>query len=131
MAGRAALIVMAVLLAGSCGAAPTGPSPTGQWGGDHIALTVTASGSHAELDCAHGDITEPIESSTFRLAGTFVREHGGPIAIGESPDTHPAIYLGTVVGDAMTLTIRVTDTNEAIGSYTLTRGATGHIVKCL
>jgi hypothetical protein len=61
----------------------------------------------------------------------FVREHGGPIRLGEVPDSHPANYAGVVRGDAMTLTVRLTDSADAIGTFSLTRGSPGRVVKCL
>jgi len=87
--------------------------------------------SHVEFDCAHGDFTGVISSSSFSVAGTFVRKHGGPIRVDETADSHPALYDGAVHGSSMTLTLRLTDSNEIVGTFTLTRGAAGRIVKCL
>ena len=103
------------------------------WGGDHIILTVTDSGSHLELDCAHGDIPGPltVDRGTIAITGTFVREHGGPIRVDEIQDTHPALYSGTLSGSTLQLSIRLTDSGEVIGSFSLARGATGRIAKCL
>jgi hypothetical protein len=104
------------------------------WGGDHVSLTVTDAGSHAELDCAHGDIPSPwvVDAGhAFTLAGTFVREHGGPIRLGEVPDSHPATYFGTLAADTMVLTVRLNDTKDVIGTFTLIRSTPGRIVKCL
>jgi len=104
------------------------------WGGDHIALTVANTATHIEFDCAHGDI--PINLTVnarneFDVSGTFVREHGGPIRVGEMLDSHPAAYLGSITETTMMLTVRLTDTNEAIGAFTLSRGSPGRLVKCL
>ena len=107
---------------------------TGMWGGDHIALTVADAGTHVEFDCAHGDIPIPLmvnARNEFDVSGTFVREHGGPIRVGEMPDSHPAAYVGSVTPTMMVLTVRLTDTNDAIGVFTLSRGSPGRVVKCL
>jgi len=120
-----------MLVCMSCGGSPSSPSTTGQWGGDHASLTVGDATSHIEFDCAHGDFNGAITTASFNLAGSFVREHGGPIRQGEPPDMHPAVYGGSISGSRMTLTVRLTDTNETVGTFMLTRGSTGRIVKCL
>jgi hypothetical protein len=97
-------------------------------------LTVTDAASHAEFDCAHGDIPSAMtvdDRHSFKVSGTFVREHGGPIQIGEAPDSHPALYFGTATGSTMALTVELTDSNTVIGTFTLTRGTPERIVKCL
>ena len=121
-----ALIVVCI----ACGGSPSSPSLQGQWGGDHASLIVGDAASHIEFDCAHGDFTGAMTTS-FSLAGTFVREHGGPIREGEPLDTHPAVYNGSIRGSSMTLTVRLSDTNETVGTFTLTRGVMGRVVKCL
>lgn len=131
-----ALIVLGVVAGYSCGDTTTGPSrfPAGVWGGDHISLSVTDTSTHLELDCARGDIPAvPTldRRGQFDVAGTYVREHGGPIRQGEIPDSHPAIYSGRVASTTMTLTIRLSDTNELIGTFTLVSGSLGRVFKCL
>jgi hypothetical protein len=113
-----------------------GPSPvsTGVWGGDHISLTVANTTSHVEFDCAHGDILGALTINArneFMVSGTFGREHGGPIRIGEVPDSHPAVYFGSASVSTMTMTVQLTDTKEMIGSFTLTRDTPGRVTKCL
>jgi hypothetical protein len=124
------VLVLAVVAAG-CGT-PSTPSlmPTGLWGGDHIALTVEDRSAHVELDCAHGDIPIRLPDAPFTVAGTFVRERGGPIRVDET-DSHPAMYVASMSGSVMTLTIRLTDSGELVGTFTLTRGSSGRVVKCL
>jgi hypothetical protein len=133
---RSLFLLAAVVAASACGSSPAGPSPvpTGVWGGDHIALTVAGMGSHIEFDCAHGDIPIALTvdaRNEFAVSGTFVREHGGPIRVGDVPDSHPAAYAGSVTETTMELTVRLTDTNESIGTFTLSRDSRGRIVKCL
>jgi hypothetical protein len=129
------LAICAVVTMSACGA-PSMPSPiaVGLWGGDHIAMTVTDSVTHVELDCAHGDISGSLTVNAddqFNADGTFVREHGGPIRPGEQADTHPARYTGLRKVDTLTLTIQLTDTNEGVGTFSLRQGAAGRVVKCL
>jgi len=120
---------------GSACASVTTPSRAliGTWGGAHVTMTVDDS-THLEFDCAHGDISAPIVldgGGRFGASGTFVREHGGPIQIDAIPDRHPATYAGSVMADRMTLIVRLTDSAEVIGPFTLSRGAAGRVVKCL
>ena len=133
---RSVFVLSTVLASWACHESPAGPSPalTGVWGGDHIALTVAGTGSHIEFDCAHGDIPGSIAvnaQNTFDVQGTYVREHGGPIRVGEVPDSHPAVYVGSVTPTTMVLTVRLTDTNEVIGTFALSQGTTGRVLKCL
>jgi hypothetical protein len=133
---RSLSLLGAVVATSACSSSPSGPSPvlTGMWGGDHIALTVADTGTHSEFDCAHGDIPSTLmvnARNEFDVSGTFVREHGGPIRVGEMPDSHPAAYVGSVTVTTMMLTVRLTDTNEVIGTFTLSRGSPGRVVKCL
>ena len=125
------VLVLAVVAA-ACGT-PSNPSlmPTGLWGGDHIVLTVEANSAHVELDCAHGDIPIRLPDAAFTVAGTFVREHGGPIRVGETPDSHPALFVASMSGGVMTLSIRLGDSGELVGTFTLTRGSSGRVFKCL
>lgn len=97
-------------------------------------MSVADPGTHLELDCAHGDI--PVvptldRQGRFGVAGTYVREHGGPVRLGETVDSHPAIYSGVVESTTLTLTIRLSDTNEPVGTFTLVSGSTGRVFKCL
>lgn len=123
----------AALLATACADAPTAPL-LGNWGGEHIALVVSATGADVEYDCAFGTIEAPIDlrtSGSFTATGTHTFEHGGPIREGEPPDTHPAEYRGLVIGATMTLTVTLTDTTRTVGTFTLRRGQSPTIFKCL
>ena len=104
------------------------------WGGDHVTVTVASAGAHFEFDCAHGDVGTTLVLNArgeFIATGAFFREHGGPIRQGEVPDSHPAIYDGAVAANTMILTVRLTDLAETVGSFTLTYGSPGRVVKCL
>jgi hypothetical protein len=126
-------IVLAIVLT----ACPTDDPPVavGDWGGEHVRLTVGATSAAVEYDCAHGTIDGPLvvrSDGRFEAGGTYTREHGGPIRDGEVPDVHPARYTGRVEGDRMSLTVDVLDTSGIVpGQYTLARGVTAHVFKCL
>ena len=124
------------LLLPGCGgpSRPSGLVPQGAWGGDHVALVLDATHGTLEFDCAHGtaDAPIPIDSDgAFQVTGTFVREHGGPIREGETPDQHPARYVGTTDGKHMTLTVNLSDEPQQIGPFELVLGASPHVLKCL
>ena len=51
--------------------------------------------------------------------------------IGEIPDRHPARYTGSTDGKSMTLNVTLTDGGQALGTFTLTRGAAPSVFKCL
>src|SRR5262245_27663765 len=125
------LLCLTMLFLWGCAGAPSAPSmPTGLWGGDHISMTITESGAHLELDCAHGDIRSPLPAASFTIPGTFVRERGGPIRVDDT-DSHPAMYSASISANTMSLTIRVTDSGETLGPFALVRGTAGRVVKCL
>ena len=72
-----------------------------------------------------------LNRGTFDVTGDFVQEHGGPIRSDETVDRQPARYSGTVSGNRMTLLVRLTATGQDLGTYTLTRGVSGRVFKCL
>jgi hypothetical protein len=118
----------------ACGS-PLEPSlvAEGQWGGDHVAATVTAAGAHFEFDCASADSSQPLtldERQRFTVPGRFVPEHPSVVE-GQVEDAHPSTIAGTVMADQMTLTIRLTDTGNTIGPLTLERGVSSRLSKCL
>lgn len=117
--------------------APT-PTPTrtdvsGVWGGQHIRIEVGESGAEVEFDCAHGTINERIAADSegkFVAKGSFTREHGGPMRSGEDTKGEPATYSGSIEGRTMSLTVKLSK-GDVIGTYTLTHGQMGKVVKCL
>jgi hypothetical protein len=128
-------ILLAACFCVACGSTPTDPTSVdkGLWGGDHVAMTVGATSTHLEFDCAHGDIPGVLSVTNGDLAanGTFVREHGGPIRVDDQLDQHPALYSGQVSSGRMKLSIRLTDSGEVVGSFDLIQGMAGRVVKCL
>jgi hypothetical protein len=105
----------------------------GTWGGEHVRLEVTENGAEIEFDCAHGSAETPIRldaQGRFAVGGAFVRETPGPIRVGFEPKARPASYWGAVHGKTMTLHVRLTDSDETVGTYTLELGSPGRIRKC-
>jgi len=131
--GATPLLVLLLGASATCRAALTGPVSPGDWGGEHIGLVVTANGATIEYDCASGTIDKTIVATDglFSAPGTHTRGHGGPIRQDEVPDKHPARYEGHVDGDTMTLDVTLTDSGEKLGRYTLVRGRSAQVFKCL
>ncbi len=128
--------VAAVFFAGlmSCGIDVAAPDMVGEWGGEHISLTLSLTGGTVEYDCAHGTIAEAIvpgNDGNFSTSGVHVLEHGGPIREDEIPDEHPAVYSGWTNGNRMTLTVTLTDTGAVLGPYELRLGEQPRLFKCL
>ena len=133
------VVATGLMVAAIACSSPTGPGDLlaiGTWGGEHAALEVTEEGGRIEYDCAHGDLGEPLvvdRSGRFDVTGTHTPEHGGPVREDEKLVSHPARYVGRVDGDRMTLTVSITVTNtaETLGTFALTRGVAGRLLKCL
>jgi hypothetical protein len=125
---------LALLLTTACDEPLTSADLIGEWGGEHIALTVTAAGATLEYDCASGAIDEPLKpdaSGRFEARGTFTPGKGGPIVEGEEPVRYPALHQGTTDGDAMTLRVARLDTGESVGTFFLALGAPARVFRCL
>ena len=105
----------------------------GVWGAQHIRVQVEKGSATIEYDCAHGTITGPLKLDSkgrFSLLGTHVREHGGPTRQAEDQQGSPARYSGWTDGRTMKLTVTLVDSNDSVGTYSLTRGQSGRLWKC-
>ena len=123
-----------VLLSSACLDPEVPAVVTGDWGGPHLGLVATTAGATLEYDCAGGRIPVPIRpdaAGRFLLVGEHIPGHGGPIGIDEVLERRPARFQGTVRGDTMTILVTLTDTNESLGTFTLIRGASPRVFKCL
>jgi len=131
-------IILTVTVAAACASVlHTGTAdrllPVGDWGGEHIALTVTAAGGHFEFDCASGDILRPMKvdaSGRFSMDGVFVPERPGAQRFGEIPDRKPARYTGRLDDSTLTFDVTLTESKTTMGSFSVTRDATARVRKC-
>jgi hypothetical protein len=137
-------ILLLVLACGGCAmpiaashaathhATASGTALSGDWGGQHIALSLSASGGQIEYDCGQGSLDGPLvpdAAGAFRVVGRHVPGHGGPVRSDEpAPASQPALYQGTVSSDRMQL--RVTCGGMEIGAYSLRRGASARLLRC-
>ena len=128
--------IVGILLLAACSSGttfpPAGIPVTGDWGGDHIRLTLTDSGGQIEYDCARGVIGLPLRPDTnggFVVPGFHYRGHGGPIRIDEPVDSSPASYSGTIRDNVMKIDVRLP--SDSLGPYILTKGGEARVFRCL
>lgn len=128
--------LLPLLLVVACAAGPGAASrlervPTGEWGGEHVRLSVGESTSTIEFDCAHGSLDEPLAldaSGRFDVKGRLVAE-GGPVRKDETENARPARYRGE--SDERRMSLEVTlEGGESAGTFTLTKGGPARLVKC-
>jgi hypothetical protein len=129
-------VTLAFLLLGCAAGGPADRDevdrvPVGEWGGEHIRLTVMDAGGSVEFDCAHGTLDAPLqvdERGRFDVAGSFTRE-GGPVMPG-GEDKQSVRYTGKTDGRSMDLEI-VPESGERIGPFRLKLGERAKLFKCL
>ena len=130
---RRSLVSIALLGVVAC-MDPELPAPVvGEWGGEHLGLVATVQGAELEFDCASGrtDAIVPDASGRFSVAGVHFPGHGGPIREDEETVGIPARFDGMVRGDLMTISVTLPSWATELGPYTLIRGASPHVFKCL
>jgi len=106
----------------------------GVWGGQGISLEIKDGSADLDYDCAHGTITGkivPDRAGKFVVKGFHAREHGGPVREDENRPGEPVTYEGSIAGETMTLKVTRDENKETLGTYTLTRGKSGRVRKCM
>ena len=131
--------LLVALVAAGCTTGVRGLEPasvdtlkTGQWGGQHIVMTVAATRTDIEFDCAKAAVEGTIATDrdgAFTISGTFQPERPGPTTP-DSPPRRPMRLSGTVKGDDLQLQVVLTDTGEDAGTFTLSFGAAPRLTKC-
>lgn len=134
-ARRFVLMLSLVLVVGGSAAAKPRKMrlATGPWGGLHIRIDVGPGSATIEYDCASGTIDGPLtldSKGRFTWHGMDHQERPGPTRENDPGSNRPAIYSGSLKGDRMTLTVKLSDTSEVVGTYTLKRGGFGRVFKC-
>lgn len=124
-----------ILLLGSItiGARKMQKLDNGTWGGLHIQFEVSDGAVNIEYDCAHGSIAGPLtvdSEGRFSWRGTYTRERGGPIRMGQKTDNQPATYSGSLTGDVMKLTVKLDNLSLEPETFTLERDKVGRVFKC-
>jgi hypothetical protein len=131
------ITIRPVFLALACGACTAGPSPVeplaaGDWGGDHVLVSVSSAGVAFEFDCAHGVTDAPITiggQGHFRATGLLATE-GGPAR--QPPEAGVAVvYEGDRHGRRLDFTLALSDASQPIGEFSAVLGAAPRLFKCL
>lgn len=128
--------VSPLVLIVACASNPGGASrldrvPNGDWGGEHVRLTVEDAGGQIEFDCAHGGLLEPLTldpSGHFDVKGNLIGE-GGPVQKDAPENARPARYRGTTDGQHMSLEVTL-EGGESAGTFALARSGRARLVKC-
>ena len=128
--------VFPLLLVVACAASPVIASrlervPNGEWGGEHVRLSLEDAGGKIEFDCAHGSLDGPLtldDSGHFDVAGRLIWE-GGPVQKDEMANARPARYRGETDGKQMSLAVTL-EGGESAGMFSLARGGRAKLVKC-
>lgn len=125
--------IFAFSLVASCAAVGTSDGRlTGEWGGQHVGLSLTSASGTLEYDCAAGTITGPLvikPDGTFIAEGTHTPAHGGPDIEGQVLPSYRAHYNGRIHGNTMVLEGRTE--KGVLGPFTLRRNAAPVIFRCL
>ena len=106
----------------------------GAWGGTGIGMTIGKDSTEIEFDCASAEITEPFAaaaSGNFSLSGTYTRRSPGPVRVGREAKSQPAEFIGKISGNSMQLKVVLKEANETIGAFSLEKGKTGRIRRCM
>lgn len=124
--GLLSLAIGATLIAAACTESlrvsrpQSGPLEPSVWGGQEAGLVVTDTGATAQFACAVGTIAGAIvrdAAGHFRVSGIYA------LTPGPAYLPHPATYDGTVIGDAMALSVIVPEVSaQPIGPFALVRG---------
>lgn len=128
---RSLCVVPLLLIAIWAGSQKMQRIATGVWGGQHIQIEVGENSATVEYDCANGVIEGPLvvdSDGKFSWQGTHRMERGGPIRADEKPKEYPATYTGSISGNTMTLTLKVSEADEE--TFTLEKGKPGDLFKC-
>ena len=105
----------------------------GTWGGSGILIVVKSNTATLSYNCGSGTMNLPADiadDGRFEATGEHIRGGGAAPRAGDVPDRHPAHYAGHVRGDVMTLTVLLTDVDQTLGTFQLTRGKTPDLLPC-
>ena len=131
-AGAAAVLaLLGCASGGSVSADKLDRVPLGDWGGEHVRLTVSDASATIEFDCAHGTLDAPLkvdDGGRFEVPGSFVRE-GGPVVPGRE-DRQDVRYAGKTDGRSLDLEVLRPD-GERLGPFRLNIGERPKLFKCL
>lgn len=125
--------VFAALCAMTAAGASAAPPLAGEWGGDRAQLTITAAGGRIDYDCGSGTIAGPVRldaKNRFKASGRHEDYSAGPTQADAAPKTHATTYSGSLKGDTLVLTVKVSGEAKP-RTLTLLRGKRVKLIRCL
>ncbi|MEN9502220.1 MAG: hypothetical protein RI964_1505 [Pseudomonadota bacterium] len=132
------LLGCAVSLLTACATPPIiSPTPlpnlSGLWGGEHLELTLAASGGTLRYDCGAGTldgVLKPDAQGKFTAMGTFTRGMGAVMADPALwPKPEPVTYSGQVQGE--TLRLQIQHQSGEVSDYQLQHDQPAKLVLCM
>ena len=122
--------LLLVLFVDTC---PLGTGPgrlqDGTWGGDNAAVIVADGMIHVHIACTYGDAPVTLGDvvlGRFDVGGLYnITAH--PVDLGVY---HPARFQGRIVGEVLTLTVRLTDQSTTLGPVRVTYGQEPRMGPC-
>ena len=127
------LVASLIIASGQTPASAKTANLSGSWGGPHAGIAFQGGLADVQLDCASGTIDQPVfpaKNGAFTASGTFRMGSPGPVRVGQIFRSERASYTGQIIKDVMTVTITLDD-GTAVGPFTLARGATPQLTRCL
>lgn len=124
-------VIVVSIVAAACQGGPSAPVTliTGTWGGDNAGLIADDTVAHVHIGCTLGNTRISIRPGTdgrFEVAGTY-NVDAYPVDRGI---VHPALFIGQVNGNSLSLSVRLTDTGQKLGPVTLKRGVEPKMGPC-
>lgn len=129
------LFLIATALLFSCAKSQT-LSPdvplAGNWGGEGIVLVASEKDVIMTFDCGSGTIERKVifSNNKFSEKGTYLQIFGNiPVNFDAKP--RPVLYEATLVSDTFNLTMKSEDGKTTLGTYSVKKGTSGKINRCM
>ncbi len=112
---------------------PAAPDPVGKWGGPEANLQLTAGGGSVDFGCGSSEIDSgwTIGAHGRWSATGLYYAGGGPSPPPGAGQPRPATFTGQIRGPALTFSMVIPDIPDTLGPFTLLRGRTVDLYRCL
>ena len=129
MTPRAPLFALLLLFADTCPGTGPGRLLDGTWGGDNAGVIVADGTIHVHIGCTYGDApvaAADVAGGRFTVDGRYnITAH--PVDLGVY---HPALFQGRIVGEFLTLSVRLSDTRVTLGPVRVAYGVEPRMGPC-
>lgn len=125
-----AVAITLVVAAGACSTSATDKSNA--WGSDQATLSINDGVTTLTIlagSCygSYGELSQPISSGAFSIAGRFTQLTG----VYPGMVVYPAIFSGTTSDIHLTITVSIPSTQTSVGPLTMSRGVEHNWERCL